>query len=346
MSGLSQPLLIANSNYHVGQQMSIRIAEERGYFREEGLADYLYEWRGLIPGPLEGRGLALVMKERGVDVATAVNVASILTQRLDGADLYVVGGWRFTANIRVFGAKHVADPRQLRGARIGLRERGGIDQRFIVNSLRKLGIDPRTEIEWVYDPVFGYGNDPTHLDMLRTGQVDAMTSQPPFTDVLRAEGFPLLLDPTVVYPGGRPDRVIVATSRTVEHRADELRAFLRANIRAFWDMRNAANFAYLQDLETRLRARTHNDDERRLRIVSSVEKTEGWNLPVHGGVVPESLARVIEELVALEELVRPIPVDEVLRDGPALDAYRELSARPALQAAHQTALAAVEKYGF
>jgi hypothetical protein len=44
--------------------------------------------------------------------------------------------------------------------------------------------------------------------------------------------------------------------------------------------------------------------------------------------------------------VRPIPVEDVLRDGPAQDAYREVSGRPALQAAHQTALAAVEKYGF
>ena len=76
MSTLDQPLLIANSNYHVGQQMSIRIAEERGYFREEGLADYLYEWRGLIPGPLEGRGLALV--EDGRDVHGRGDVHAVL----------------------------------------------------------------------------------------------------------------------------------------------------------------------------------------------------------------------------------------------------------------------------
>ena len=195
-------------------------------------------------------------------------------------------------------------------------------------------------------PCTGYGNDPAHLEMLRSGKVDAMTSQPPYTELLKREGYPVLLDPTVVYPGGRPDRVVVATGRTIERRGDELRAFLRANIRAVWDMRNAANFAYLQDLEARLRARSHNDDERRLRIVSSVEKTEGWNLPVHGGVVPESLERVIEELVALGELERPIPVADVLRDGPAADAYRDVSGRPALQPAHQTALAAVEKYGF
>ena len=47
MSSLDQPLLIANSNYHVGQQMSIRVAEEQGYFRDEGLAAYEYDWNGM-----------------------------------------------------------------------------------------------------------------------------------------------------------------------------------------------------------------------------------------------------------------------------------------------------------
>ena len=138
--------------------------------------------------------------------------------------------------------------------------------------------------------------------LVREGVVDAMASQPPMTDVLAREGFPLLLDPTVIYPGGRPDKVIVATERAVAERPDELTAFLRGNVRAFWDMRNADNFAYLQDLESRLRAGSHNDDERRLRIVSSVEKTEGWNLPVHGCVVPETLERVVGGLAGAPEV--------------------------------------------
>jgi hypothetical protein len=346
VSGLDQPLLIANGNYHVGHQFSVRIAEERGYFADEGLTRYLYEWRGLIPGPLEGRGLATVMRERGVDVATAVNVPSVLAERLRGAEVYVVAGWRFTSNLKFFGARHLTDLRQLRGARIGTREAGGIDQRFIVNSLARVGIDGRRDVQWVYDPVFAYGNNPAHLDWLRAGKVDAMSSQPPFSDQLQAEGYPLLLDPTVVYPGGRPDKVVVATRRTIEERGAELRAFLRANVRAFWVMRNAANLAYLQALEARLRAGSHCDDERRLRIVTSVEKTEGWNLPVHGRVVPDSLERVIAELVATGDLERPIAVADVLRGEAADDAYREVSTRPELQADLQPALAAVEKYGF
>ena len=43
MSTLDQPILIANSNYHVGHQVAIFVAEEQGFFREEGLKEYEYD---------------------------------------------------------------------------------------------------------------------------------------------------------------------------------------------------------------------------------------------------------------------------------------------------------------
>jgi hypothetical protein len=346
MSGLYQPLLIANSNYHVGQQTSVRVAEEQGYFRDEGLVQHEYDWRGLLTGPLEQEGLALAMKEHGVDVATAVDIASILWQRAHGADLYIVGGWRYPPNFRFFTAKHVTELSQLRGKRIGIREPGDLGMYFIAHNLRRVGIDAATDVEWVYDRVFAYGNDPAHLDWLREGRVDAMLSQPPYTDVLEGEGFPLLLNPLQIYPGGRPDKVIVATGRAVEQRADDLSAFLRANIRGFWFMRDGANLGYLQDLEVRLRAQSHNDDERRIRMITSIEKVEGWTVPVNGGVSRPALESVVEELTASGELDRPVDLVDVLRDGLVTAAYQDLSRRPALQPTHQTALAAVAKYGF
>jgi hypothetical protein len=48
VSTLDQPLLIANSNYHVGHQIAIFVAEEQGFFREEKLGAYQYDaggWR-------------------------------------------------------------------------------------------------------------------------------------------------------------------------------------------------------------------------------------------------------------------------------------------------------------
>jgi ABC-type nitrate/sulfonate/bicarbonate transport system substrate-binding protein len=346
MSALDQPILIANCNYHVGHQMSIRAAEEQGFFREEGLTDYVYESGGLLPGAFEREGLPLLLKERGVDIATAVNIETAIYQRSRGTDLYMVGAWRTMPRVRLYGARHIKSLEDLRRGRIGAREAGGITALFFEYALRKAGLDPAKEITWVHDKAFAYRRDSAHADMLRAGKVDACQSSPPFSEELEREGCRLLLDSAKVYPGGRPGKVIVASSRTIEERGDELRAFLKGSIRGFWFVRDPANFEFLRDLEIRLRNASHNEDERRLRMITSPEHLEGWVMPVTGGFKREAVERVIDEMATLGQLERPIPIEEVLRDGPVNDAYRELSMRPSLQAAVQKALAAAQKHGW
>jgi ABC-type nitrate/sulfonate/bicarbonate transport system substrate-binding protein len=248
MSTLDQPLLIANSNYHVGHQVAIFVAEEQGFFNQEGLKEYEYDARGLIPGPIERDGLGMAITNHGVDIATAVDVEAAIYQRSIGADVYIVGGWRYTPFLRWYGAKHLTDMTKLRGGRIGMREKEGLVQVFITNALQEAGVDPEKEVEWVYDPVFGYRNNPAHMEMLRSGKIDAITSQPPFSDQLEREGYPMILDPNTVFPR-RPGKLTVATGQTIEKRAEELRAYFRAIIRAFWFMRDVKNFEYLRDLE-------------------------------------------------------------------------------------------------
>jgi ABC-type nitrate/sulfonate/bicarbonate transport system substrate-binding protein len=346
MSAVDQPLVVANSNYHVGQQMSVRCAEEQGFFEQEGFTSYRYECRGLVPGPFEREALGLVMEEQGVDIATAVDVGSVLYQRARGADLYIVGGWRYSPNLKFFGAKRFTSLADLRGGTVGIREAASLQHILLGNALRQAGVDPVSEVTWVYDSVFSYGNDPRHMEMLRSGKVDALSSQPPFTTQLQGEGFPVLLDPHILYPGGKPDKVIVATGRTVEQRTAELTAFLRGNLRGFWHMRDNAQYDYLRNLEGRLRQQSHNDQERSVRIITSIEKVEGWTVPADGGVSREALARVIEESVELGELERPLDVADVLRDEPMKAAYVDLRSRPELQPIQQTIAAAVQKYGF
>jgi hypothetical protein len=300
----------------------------------------------LIPGPLERDGLALAMKNRGVDIAPAVDVEAAIAQRAKGADCYIVGGWRYTPFLKWYGAKRVKDMSALRGGRIGMREREGLVQVFIHQALRQAGVDPETEVEWVYDPVYGYRNNPAHADMLRAGKIDAITSQPPFSDALEKEGYPIILDPNKIFPR-RPGKITVATKKTIEQRGGELQAYFRAIIRAFWFMRDVKNFAYLQDLEARLRkTNTHNEDELRLAIVTSPDRLDSWALPIDGSVAPATVARIVAEMVESRKLQRALPVEEILRDGPVVAAYKEVSSRPQLKSALQTALAAVEKYGF
>jgi hypothetical protein len=155
----------------------------------------------------------------------------------------------------------------------------------------------------------------------------------------------VILDPNKVFPR-RPGKVSVATRRTIEQRGEELKAYWRAIIRSFWFMRDVQNFAYLHNLEARLRKLTHNDDEQRLFIASAPDRVDSWALPVDGGVEHQALDRIIQEMVQRGRLEHPLPTGEVLRDQAVREAYGEVSSRAKLKPAFDTAMAAVEKYGF
>src|ERR1041385_886205 len=329
MSTLDQPILIANSNYHVGHQVAMAVAEEQWFFKEEGLQQYDYDSRGLIPGPLERDGLALAIKNHGVDIAMAVDVEAAIYQRARGAEIYIVGGWRYTPFLKWYGAKHITDISKLRGGRIGMREKEGLVEVFITDALRHAGLDPFKDVQWVYDPVFGYRNNPAHMEMLRSGRIEAITSQPPFSDQLEREGYPTILDPNKIFPR-RPGKLTIATQQMIEKRAAELKAYFRAIIRAFWFMRDVSHFEYLRDLEARLRkTRTHNEDERgNLAIVSSPDRLDRWALPIDGGIAGSAVERIVAEMVKAGKLKQTMPVSEILRDDAVKRAYAEVSSRP------------------
>jgi hypothetical protein len=138
----------------------------------------------------------------------------------------------------------------------------------------------------------------------------------------------------------------VAPLRTIEKRGEELKAYFRAIIRSFWFMRDPNNFEYLHDLEARLRKLTHNEDERSLFIASAPDRLESWALPVDGGIERRAIERIIQEMVKRGRLDRPLPVEEVFKDAAVQDAYRDVSSRANLKPAFDTAMRAVEKYGF
>jgi ABC-type nitrate/sulfonate/bicarbonate transport system substrate-binding protein len=347
MSTLDQPILIANSNYHVGHQVAMAVAEEQEFFKEEGLQQYDYDSRGLIPGPLERDGLALAIKNHGVDIAMAVDVEAAIYQRARGAEIYIVGGWRYTPFLKWYGAKHITDISKLRGGRVGMREKEGLVEVFITDALRHAGLDPFKDVQWVYDPVFGYRNNPAHMEMLRSGRIEAITSQPPFSDQLEREGYPTILDPNKIFPR-RPGKLTVATQQMIEKRAAELKAYFRAIIRAFWFMRDVSHFEYLRDLEARLRkSRTHNEDERgTVAIVTSPDRVESWALPIDGAIPASAIERIVGEMSAKGALPNALPVADILREDAVNEAFREVSARPELKPALDIALAAQDKYGF
>jgi ABC-type nitrate/sulfonate/bicarbonate transport system substrate-binding protein len=329
MSGLDQPIVIANSCFHVGHERTFRAAEEQGFFEEEGLDRYVYERGGLVPEKWEHEVLGQIMWERGIDIATAVDVRAAILQRARGEDVYIVGGWRVQLAPRLIAAKGMNRPEQFRGARIPIREKWGLRYHGVARALRTFGLDPERDVEWIERTHTAYGHGEDEGDLLRSGEVTLLPTDGKEGDRLVSEGFPIAFDlerhyrELDVWP---PGRVVVATRRTVEERGDELSAFLRGSVRGFWFAQDTKNRGYMFDLETRLRAATFNDTERKVRQLRTREDVPpvGGNFVMDGLVPRQALAGVIDDMVQAGALERPLDLDDVLKDAASIDAFDEL----------------------
>jgi hypothetical protein len=69
-------------------------------------------------------------------------------------------------------------------------------------------------------------------------------------------------------------------------------------------------------------------------------------LPIDGAIPASVIERIVGEMVDKGTLANTIPVADILREDAVSEAFREVSARPALKSALNIALAAQEKYGF
>ena len=68
--------------------------------------------------------------------------------------------------------------------------------------------------------------------------------------------------------------------------------------------------------------------------------------PIDGAVAPAAIKRIVGEMVKAGKLPRSMAVEDILRDGPVKEAFRQVSARAELKPALNIALAAQQKYGF
>jgi len=339
MSGLDQPIVIANSSYHTGHERSWLAAEEQGFIREEGLERYVYLRGGLVPAQWEPEALGRAMWERGVDIAPSVNVWSAIRQRARGEDVYIVGGWRVQSAPKLIGTKGITRPEELRGARSIIRERWGMHIGIMI-ALQTFGIGPN-DVEWIEDSMVAYGAGGAD-DLLRAGEIDLVSASGERAARLEREGYPVVLDLAEFFiqkGAWPPGRVVVATARTIEQRGAELRAMLRANLRGYWFSIDPRNHAYMRDLETRCRQASFNDDERMVRRLRSEAPPQdddprelGGSLVLDAQVPRQALADVIEGMVRTGLLDHPLAVDDVLRDAASIEACEQLVDRGLIDA--------------
>ena len=148
-----------------------------------------------------------------------VRTPSVVYQNHRGADIYIIGGWRFTPQFRILGAPVVKSVGDLRGKKIGLREFGGLDHGLLKTMLIKEGLDPARDVTWVSDPIFAYRNTREHADAMaivaREICVDQVIGDSPRLGLFAAGGLeelvreaaqPLMVDPHGAQSGDCPRR--------------------------------------------------------------------------------------------------------------------------------------------
>jgi hypothetical protein len=255
--------------------------------------------------------------------------------------VYIVGGWRTQLETKLIGAKGITSPEQLRGVKgAGSGSRDSLGLLGISWALHKYGIDPAKDIDWIRAPSDRYASNPRVGDVLRSGEVSVLSigGHPEAVAGLVSEGYPIVLDTEEFYKpyykglaAWPPGKVIVATKQTIEQRGDQLRAFLRANVRAFWFVQNPQNHSFLFDLESRMRKASFNEFERNVRMLKSETPraprtgVRAFGMMVMDGLVPRgAVGDIIADLAEYHEIDRVIDLDDVLKDAASIDAYDEL----------------------
>jgi ABC-type nitrate/sulfonate/bicarbonate transport system substrate-binding protein len=343
----SRRLRIGPSCYHVLHLVPPTIADELNYFYDEGLRDeegvetYEIVRESHAPFMFEKQTLWQTMKERGIDVTMDVKPSTVAFLQQQGKGLRVIAGWRNQMPFYVVGRRGLSTLKDLTGRRVGIIDPDDILVTMLTYWLIQEGIDPENDIEWV-----------TGIDTrrgpyaLREGRADAAFVDSLDLPGLIDEGYEQIFDVGVHYPNGRPDRVIAATEKAIDERPDDLRAFIKGMIRAYWFIRRQPeNIEVTAAIEARLRRHSPDPDERaRMAQFGSSMQAEMMPFPIDG--LPTGLEQYLKEAVvigAIDDYVEPNKISQL---DLATGAYGELQARSELKGDLERAKQVVAKYGY
>ena len=339
---------IAPACYHVLHVIPVMAGHEMNFFWEEGLRDgdgfpaYEIIGGGLVPFGLEKMGLTQAMKERSIDIALDILTPTVFFQRARGADLYIIAGWRNQRANVVVSSPDIKSLAELKGRRIGVVEIGGAGYRTMKACLRRAGLDPDRDVEWL-GRVFAPGN----ATALKTGKVDCIHVGASQASKLQKEGFNIIANPKELYPNGFPTRIIAATGRILESNPELVKAFLKAMIRVYWFFRDQPkNFFYLHNLEKRLRFQSADEEESTTRFaIDSPENAEAQPFPIDG--VPTGFDALLEEIGEAGELDYNVPpINEVCALDLVRESFQELIQRHELKTEFEQAKRVVERLGY
>lgn len=318
--------------YHVLHVLPPMVAHEMNFFVEEGLVDrngkpaYDIVTGGLSPFNAEKTSLAQSMKEKGMHIAMDVKPSSVVYLNRRGAKLRIIAGWRNQSPNWVMGKSNITSLADLKGQLVGLKDFGNIRYYALAYQIQKAGLDPQQDVRYIR----GISDGPSAL---RSGKVDAAFVSVEEGPEMLDEGFTKLVDLSIMYPEGRPDRIIAATEEFLNERPEWANAYVKGMIRAYWFMRiMPENFNYLENLERRMRLQSFDTEEQVIPLSCRTPfACELMPFPYDGQA--SGFEGYLKEWVELGELDDDdlATLHESLRTDITREAFSELAARSDLK---------------
>jgi NitT/TauT family transport system substrate-binding protein len=201
----------------IGTHVKFMIAQEQGYYAQEGLEVEL------IPFLNSADGLTALTSHK-ID-AGAFGTSAPLIHIAKGGKIKIVGG--ITSGGSTFIAKPevaatIKSPADFRGKRIATVRLSTVDA-VLRGALKDAGLDWRKDVE-----IFELKSAPAVTEAVKSGQVDIGATWGPHDLRAQAEGMQVLFYSDELYPAHVCCRLIVNDRATSETNVKLLRALLRA----------------------------------------------------------------------------------------------------------------------
>jgi NitT/TauT family transport system substrate-binding protein len=196
----------------------VYLAEEKGYFQEEGVSVRLIELASLADG-------RRVFEQGQADVMCCTLVEVLSTNESSGEDsAQIISAVDYSdGSDMLLACPDVKSLEAIRGCRIGV-EPESVDGLSVFLALSSIGLT-------MEDVTLVALAQSEMIDAIRTGKVDAVQTYPPLSDEIeRLEGTHRIWDSSQA-PGAILD-VLAAHQSLLNEREEELRAFVRAFSRA------------------------------------------------------------------------------------------------------------------
>jgi len=196
------------------------LAQETGLWKKHGVDIKLLLFES---------GSTLAQVARAGEIKIAINSApATIAARAQGADSIIVAAAVNTLPYSLVTAKGITSWDQLKGKRIGISRFGSGTDTAIRLICKKFGLDPAKDLI-----VLQGGTQPTRLQALSAGAIDATLVSPPLDFVAKKQGWPVLMN--IAQLGiPYPQLVIETTDRLNRDNPKLVKGFLKGFVEAIY----------------------------------------------------------------------------------------------------------------